>query len=346
MDDVMRPHFRHEIALPDIPGYITLRCDFHMHTVFSDGIVWPTVRVSEAWEGGLDAIAITDHVEGNPKKLPGQKHLAYEIALPSAQASNIILVKAGEISRSMPPGHFNALFVKDVNALDLKDYMDALSEAVKQGGFIIWNHPGWRKQQPDTTRWMAEHEAIYRRGLMHGIEVFNEKEWYPEAIQWAMDKNLAITANSDIHDFYENAYNTEMYPVRPMTLVFAKERSEESLREAMFAKRTAALFFDKLVGRKEFVEPLVMESIKIADPHLYQDGYAYFSVTNTSDIEFTFVKLSSDNSELPGRFILPRRGSIILKAKKQKEQILTCSYKLENVLTGVEDYLKYDIIVK
>lgn len=181
---------------------------------------------------------------------------------------------------------------------------------------------------------------------MHGIEVFNEKEWYPEAIQWAMDKNLAITANSDIHDFYENAYNTEMYPVRPMTLVFAKERSEESLREAMFAKRTAALFFDKLVGRKEFVEPLVMESIKIADPHLYQDGYAYFSVTNTSDIEFTFVKLSSDNSELPGRFILPRRGSIILKAKKQKEQILTCSYKLENVLTGVEDYLKYDIIVK
>lgn len=25
------------INLPDIPGYVTLKCDFHMHTVFSDG---------------------------------------------------------------------------------------------------------------------------------------------------------------------------------------------------------------------------------------------------------------------------------------------------------------------
>ena len=27
--------------LPDIPGYITLKGDFHMHTPFSDGTVWP-----------------------------------------------------------------------------------------------------------------------------------------------------------------------------------------------------------------------------------------------------------------------------------------------------------------
>jgi 3',5'-nucleoside bisphosphate phosphatase len=36
------------IRLPDIPGYITLKCDFHMHTVFSDGHVWPSFRVNEA----------------------------------------------------------------------------------------------------------------------------------------------------------------------------------------------------------------------------------------------------------------------------------------------------------
>ena len=27
------------VNLPDIPGYVTLKCDFHMHTVFSDGDV-------------------------------------------------------------------------------------------------------------------------------------------------------------------------------------------------------------------------------------------------------------------------------------------------------------------
>ena len=46
--------------VPDLPGYVTLKCDFHMHTVFSDADVWPTVRIDEALREGLDAIAITD----------------------------------------------------------------------------------------------------------------------------------------------------------------------------------------------------------------------------------------------------------------------------------------------
>ena len=56
------------VNLPDLPGYVTLKCDFHMHTVFSDGNVWPTVRVGEAYRDGLDAIAITDHIEYSPKE--------------------------------------------------------------------------------------------------------------------------------------------------------------------------------------------------------------------------------------------------------------------------------------
>ena len=346
MPDVVRQHYRLEIQIPDIPGYKTLKCDFHLHTVFSDGVVWPTVRVNEAWEDGLDAIAITDHIEDHPKKMPGQKRTQYEVALESAQSYNIILIRGGEISRSMPPGHFNALFVNDVDALDLPDYMDALGEAIKQGGFIIWNHPGWRAQQPDTTKWWAEHEAIYNKGWMHGIEVFNEKEWYPEAIKWAMEKNLAVTGNSDVHDFYENYYDQEKYSIRPMTLVFAKERNEESLKEAMFAKRTATLFFNRLIGKKEFTEPIIEQSIVVSAPHYYREGYAYFTVKNITDIEFTMVKTGSDNSELPARIILPRRASVILRAKKIEGQALTCSYNLENVLTGVEEYYEYKITVR
>jgi 3',5'-nucleoside bisphosphate phosphatase len=346
IDDVVRPHFRREILIPDIPGYHTLKCDFHIHTVFSDGNVWPTVRVSEAWEDGLDAIVLTDHIEGHPKKMPGMKRMQYDVAIAAAKSANIILVRAGEISRSMPPGHFNALFVKDVDALDVPNYMDALAEAVKQGGFIIWNHPGWRKQQPDTTKWMAGHEAIYRKGWMNGIEVFNEKEWYPEAIRWALEKDIAITGNSDIHDVYDHYYNTDKYPVRPVTLVFAKDRTEESLKEAMFAHRTAALFFNRLVGKKEFIEPIVSNSISVSPSYLYQDGYAYFEVANHSDIEFTFIKTGVDKSELPLRFILPARGTIMLRAKQLQGAAPSYSFKLENVLTGVEEYYEYRIIVR
>ena len=314
--------------------------------MFSDGVVWPTVRVDEAWESGLDAIAITDHIENNPKKLPGMTHTEYEIALPVALVKNIILVKGGEISRSMPPGHFNALFIKDISALNVPGYMDAIGEAVRQGGFIIWNHPGWRSQQPDTTVWMPEHELIYKKGWMHGIEVFNEKEWYPEAIRWALEKDLAITGNSDIHEVYDIKYRSDLYPVRPITLVFAKERSEESLKEAMFAKRTATLYFNRLVGRREFIGPLVSQSIHVNEPHYYQDGYIYFTLRNLSDIEFTFVKKNVDPSELPGRFVLPAKGSIVLRVKQVKGEPGSYPFSLENVLTGPEQQYEYLITVR
>jgi len=346
MDEVVRIPARKEIVLPDIPGFITLKCDFHMHTVFSDAIVWPTLRVDEAWEDGLDAISITDHIEGHPKKLPGQNHQAYEIALPVAKARNIILVKGGEISRGMPPGHLNAIFVTDVNALNVPDWMEAIGEAVRQEGFIMWNHPGWRRQQPDTTLWMDEHEAIYQKGWMHGIEVFNEKEWYPEALQWALDKNLAIIGNSDIHDVYNRKYDTNRFPIRPITLVFARERTEESLKKAMFARRTATLFFNKLIGPKELIEPLVSRSIIVSEPFLYQDGFVYFEVKNISDIEFTLIKIEKDDSGLPEKTILPRQSTITGRVRQEAGQQRSYSFKLENVLTGVEEYANFDITVK
>lgn len=35
---------RNEIQVPDLDGYTTLKCDFHMHSVFSDGLVWPDLK--------------------------------------------------------------------------------------------------------------------------------------------------------------------------------------------------------------------------------------------------------------------------------------------------------------
>ncbi len=111
-----QPNTRRVINIPDIPGYLTLKCDFHMHSVFSDGNVWPSIRVAEAWQEGLDAIAITDHIEYHPHKddIPVQFGRAYEIARPHADNMGLLLIKAAEITRQMPPGHFNCLFLDDV----------------------------------------------------------------------------------------------------------------------------------------------------------------------------------------------------------------------------------------
>ena len=205
---------RRELRLPEIDGYQLLKCDFHVHTIFSDGIVWPTLRVQEAWEEGLDAIAITDHIEGQPaRQHVGKGHNnAFDMAKEEAARRNIILVKGGEITRSMPPGHLNALFVEDVDALDQPDYMKAIEAAHKQGAFIQWNHPGWGV---DSIMWHDVHEDLYRKGWLNGIEVYNEFEWYPVALGWANEKDLTLFGNTDVHDVVERLYDFRQTDHRP-----------------------------------------------------------------------------------------------------------------------------------
>ena len=42
------------ISFPDTAAYRTVIVDLHTHSVFSDGHVWPNVRVAEAQRDGLD----------------------------------------------------------------------------------------------------------------------------------------------------------------------------------------------------------------------------------------------------------------------------------------------------
>ena len=55
-------NYSRKIEFSDLPGYKTLICDLHMHSVFSDGSVWPDIRVQEAIRDGLDIIATTEHI--------------------------------------------------------------------------------------------------------------------------------------------------------------------------------------------------------------------------------------------------------------------------------------------
>ncbi len=289
------PSVRQEIQIPDIPGFITLKCDFHMHTVFSDGSVWPTIRVQEAWEEGLDAIAITDHIESRPHRefVKGDHNSSYEIAKPLADKKDIILVRGGEITREMPPGHLNGLFLEDVNALDTSDPEDAVKAAVDQGGFVIWNHPGWKAQQPDTCKWMTMHQEWHQKGYIHGIEVFNEKEWYPISIDWAVEKELAITGFSDIHGVASHYYDLENGH-RPMTLIFATERTEESIREALFEKRSIAWFDNKMAGPAHLLEKLFNASLNISKTDRMSGKSRIYKIKNIADFP---IHLQLDKGE-------------------------------------------------
>ena len=273
------------ISLPDIEGYKTLKCDFHLHTVFSDGTVWPTVRVEEAWGEGLDAIAITDHIEYRPhsKDVVADHNRSFEIASPLARELDILLVRGAEITRNMPPGHINALFIKNANLLYREDVMDALKEARDQGAFLVWNHPGWKAQQPDSTVWFEEHSQLLANNLLQGIEVYNSNKYYPEALAWANEKKLAMFANSDVHGPMNVCEGH-----RPMTLVFAKSRTEGGIKEALFARRTVVYFDNTLMGKSSLLEPFFHASLKYDKAALKMANGVNkpVKITNQSDIGY------------------------------------------------------------
>lgn len=283
--EMSRVYQRELIRIPDLEGYVTMKCDFHTHTVFSDGKVWPTVRVDEAWGEGLDAVAITDHIEYRPNRkiVIADLNESNEIASRHAESIGMIVIRGTEITRRKPLGHLNALFIRDVNKLQVDDPEAAIDEAVRQGAFIQWNHPGWPN---DTSTMYAVHRELIGKKKIHGVEVFgNNFDLYPKVIDWCRETGLAAMGNSDIHSTSAHTYGTEKM-ARPMTLVFARERTAEGIKEALFAGRTLVYFFGKLAGREDLMEELVRASVTVravpGKKHL-------FEITNCSDIAYRFT---------------------------------------------------------
>jgi len=293
---------RKEVAIPDIPGYHTLKCDFHIHSVFSDGLVWPSVRVDEAWREGLDAIAITEHIELRNDEVLGDHNRAWEIARARAQRYGLICIHGTEITRSMPPGHFNALFIEDANAADTSDFLAAVEAMVKQGAFILHNHPGWRGQQPDgVSRWYPVHQTLLERGWLHGLEVVNEREYYPAVQRWCAEKTLTVMGNSDIHQPIHMFFDIANGDHRPMTLVFAAERTESALRDALFARRTAVWHQDFLIGEAQWLAPLYANMTKLTplQSTLKGTGRASLALSNSSDLPL-HLKAAGEHAEVIG----------------------------------------------
>lgn len=342
---------RTPVNIPDIPGYLTLKCDLHIHTVFSDGKVWPDVRSEEGWREGLDAIAITDHLEYQPHKddLPTKHNRAFEIAKPAGDSLGLIVIHGSEITRKMPPGHLNAIFLSDSESLDTPEWRDSLKAAQAQGAFIFWNHPGWTGQQPDgVARWYPEHDELLAQGALHGIEVVNSREYYPEAHRWCLEKKLTMLSNSDIHAPLNLDYDVHEGDHRPITLVFATERSPGALKEALFNRRTAVYSANRLVGEARFLKPIFERSITITNPEgeIRGEGRRYVQIHNTSDVSFE-LRRTGTTAEVtfPGTLELTAGRTVLLELRgtgkaEPGERQLALPYVVENLLIAPEQGLE------
>ncbi|MDQ1297223.1 MAG: Histidinol-phosphatase [Bacteroidota bacterium] len=353
LSHVSHGQVRKEINIPDIPGYITLKGDFHMHTVFSDGRVWPTIRVQEAWRDGLDVIAITDHDNYEAFKEDvsnDDRNRPYEIARSEADILGITLIKGIEITKEVPPGHFNALFIKDANLLLDDDIFKTFREARNQGAYIQWNHPGYRQSKP--IKWFDTITQLFENGLLDGIEVFSGRNFTPEAFVWAKERNLTITANSDMH-FLTDMYHSENYH-RPVTLVFAKDKSPEAVRESFMAGRTAAYFENTVVGKKEFLLPLFEASIEVLRlPLIIEKAVWFVQIKNNSDLDFEMELVRPvKGNNIPGEITLQANSTTLIKMNAKMnpdvKNITSLSdikvkFKVNNLIVAPDEMLEVEL---
>jgi len=262
--------------------YHVLRGDFHIHTPHSDGKLSPEERVVEAWEYGYDVIAITDH--GNFK--------AYEEALPTAKALGLLLVRGMEtgiherehlvalgLTADYQPRNSHHWAMK--TGEDRPYYRDQWQRLGDAGAFVLYPHPHVGLKEP--TRW-----AI-KKGLLGGIEVMNGGvgdgwgsknshgiHWYPFALDWAVEHNLAVFANSDIH-------HPRGKQPRTVTLVLTKDRTVEGVMDALRTGRTVAQFNDMLCAREDVLS-LLIDSLVDVRFRKTVEGKAWLSVENNGPV--------------------------------------------------------------
>lgn len=338
------PHAHDEnraIDFPDVPGFLTLKVDLHMHTVFSDGSVWPNIRVQEAQRDGLDAIAMTEHLEYQPhaEDIPHpDRNRAFAIASNSARGSDLIVIAGSEVTRSMPPGHTNAIFIEDANRLLVSDSVAVFQEAARQSAFIFWNHPNWISQRSDGVARLTEtHKFYIENNLLHGIEVVNEMTYSDEALQIALDYDLTILGTSDIHGLVDWQFNVGYGGHRPITLVFAKERSAAGIKEALFAGRTAAYFDNMIVGRTEHVTPLIDASLKVVSARYRGDSSVLgVEIKNTSDLTFILDNRSDYTFHNASDVILlaPNATSTLEVKTLQRVGQINLAFEVLNAITA------------
>lgn len=335
---------RKEIMIPStLNGYNVYKADLHTHSIFSDGLVHPKWRVYEAWQDGLDVMAVTEHIENRAyenmfheylkeytdkeyqKGPAGLKNVDINFSIREAKKEavkyGITIIPGSEITRSgSEVGHFNALFTTDNNLIYDEDPVQSIRNAKSQGALVMHNHPGWRRKDIKMT---PTEKTAYGEGLIDGVEVMNGGMFFPGIIDRVREYNQFIAANTDVHKTTASDYRLTGAD-RPMTLILAKDKSLESLREALLQRRTIAFGFNTLCGSEELLRDFFHACVKVT-----RINETSVLVTNMTSITF---KLQQGK----GRILnFDPFTSMVATVKKGSD---TVSYRVVNMWTGVDSH--------
>jgi hypothetical protein len=187
------------------------------------------------------------------------------------------------------------------------------------------NHPGWTKTSLNYTE---VEKAAYDEGLIDGVEVVNGMEFYPKCIERAQEKGLFVSANTDEHTATSFDFGSQGY-LRPMTLILAKDKSLEALREALEAKRTLALAFNNLSGNEQLLKDFFTASFRTEQVSVDKKGVATVLVTNCTSVSYVV--------KLPDGMIIPL-DSFTTVSLTSAPKAQTMNFEVLNMWTGVDTH--------
>ena len=334
---------RINFVLPQVDGLNCYTADLHTHTIFSDGELTPEERVKEAWCDGLDIMALTDHIEtrrherdmlkflkgyspdkkgfepintrvsrgkhADERGIVSDLNFSTELALKAAQNyPELTIIKGCEISREpVHIGHYCALFTTDNNTIYSRDDAEAIRNARAQGAIITHNHPGWERTTSDMSEF---HKKVYAEGLIDGVEITNGSSFYPDIVRRAVELKLYMVSATDVHATTSSIFGKQKF-YRDMTLIFAKDKSEKSLRKALLSQKTLGYCGGYIIGEESLLAKFFQASVKAQYVGEGKKGGVRINLTNHTSFDYV---LKYNGFEIP----LPafQSASVTLKDEK------------------------------
>ena len=156
-----------------------------------------------------------------------------------------------------------------------------------------------------------------------------------------------MLANSDVHAPISFNVDFAGGQHRPTTLVFAKGRTAEAIKDALFNRRTAVYQGPMLIGEEQYVRPIYEASLVMKNPNLVIKGNneVFLQVHNRSDIDFELVaKNNVDEISIPKSVTLYAHRTVLLRLRGADSnlkgmKILKLPYMVKNILITPEQGL-------
>ena len=108
---------------------------------------------------------------------------------------------------------------------------------------------------------------------------------------------MTILGTSDIHEIIDWQYRIPSGGHRPVTLVFAREKNERSLKNALRNGQTVVCCNKKLICKSDLLLPLINNSLEVESAsYISNTTIVHVVLSNNSDAPYTLRNQSIEDN--------------------------------------------------